>query len=172
MKMISLIWAMSENRVIGKDNQLPWHLPGDLQFFKETTLGHPVAMGRRTWLSLGRPLPGRENIVITRNTDFSPEQATVLNSIEQLITYSQEKQQEVFVIGGAQIYQSTLPYADKLYITKIHAEIEGDTSFPSFDLTEWKQVSVEKRSKDEKMLTITNFKYMLENKIDGFFMSH
>lgn len=149
-KMISLIWAMSENRVIGKDNQLPWHLPGDLQFFKKTTLGHPVVMGRKTWLSLGKPLPGRENIVITRNTDFSPEKATVLNTIEQLITYSQEKHQEVFVIGGAQIYEATLPYADKLYITKIHGEFEGDTTFPDFDLSDWKRVSVEKRNKDEK----------------------
>lgn len=148
--MISLIWAMGENRVIGKNNKLPWHLPEDLKFFKRTTLGHPVAMGRKTWLSLGKPLPGRENIVITRNTEFSPSGATVLNSIHQLITYSQEKHEEVFVIGGAEIYEAVLPYADRLYITVIHEEFDGDTYFPEIDVSQWKNISNEKGIKDEK----------------------
>lgn len=148
--MISLMWAMDENRVIGKDNKLPWHLPEDLKFFKRTTMGHPIAMGRKTWDSIGRALPGRENIVITRNESFSCEGCTVLNSIDELLTYSREKREEVFVIGGAEIFKAILPAADRLYLTMIYDQFAGDTFFPEFDMADWELVSKEKGIKDEK----------------------
>lgn len=148
--MISLIWAMGENQVIGINNSLPWHLPEDLKFFKRTTLGHPIAMGRKTLDSLGRLLPGRENIVITRNRDFSYEGCTVLHSEAELIEYANKKNEEIFVIGGAEIYKTFLPYADRLYVTRIHASFEGDTYFPELNLEEWVLVSKEDGIKDEK----------------------
>lgn len=148
--MISLMWAMDNNRVIGKNNQLPWHLPEDLKFFKRTTIGHSIAMGRKTWDSIGRPLPGRENIVITRNSEFTCEGCTVLNSIEDLLEYSQQKNDEIFVIGGAEIFKLILPSADKLYLTRIYDEFEGDTFFPVLNMEEWTLLSHEKGIKDEK----------------------
>lgn len=148
--MISLMWAMDNNRVIGKNNQLPWHLPEDLKFFKRTTMGHSIAMGRKTWDSIGRPLPGRENIVITRNSEFTCEGCTVLNSIEDLLEYSQQKNDEIFVIGGAEIFKLILPSADKLYLTRIYDEFEGNTFFPVLNMEEWTLLSHEKGIKDEK----------------------
>ncbi|MBU8878949.1 dihydrofolate reductase [Bacillus sp. FJAT-29790] len=148
--MISLIWAMDENRVIGNNNELPWHLPEDLKFFKRTTMGHPIAMGRKTWDSIGRPLPGRENIVITRNPAFTCDGCTVLNSVDALVEYSSNKDDEVFVIGGAEIFKVILPSVDRLYLTRIHDKFEGDTFFPELDMTKWTLVSKEKGIKDEK----------------------
>ncbi|WP_102274863.1 dihydrofolate reductase [Cytobacillus massiliigabonensis] len=147
--MISLMWAMDNNRVIGFNNQLPWHLPEDLKFFKRTTMGHSIAMGRKTWDSIGRPLPGRENIVITRNPEFTCEGCTALNSVEALLEYSQQKDEEIFVIGGAEIFKLILPDADKLYLTRIYDEFEGDTFFPALNLEEWSLLSREKGIKDE-----------------------
>lgn len=148
--MISLIWAMGENQVIGINNALPWHLPEDLKFFKRTTLGHTVAMGRKTLDSLGRLLPGRENIVITRNRDFSYEGSTVLHSVEELIEYGKQKNEEIFVIGGAEIYKALLPFADRLYVTRIHASFNGDAFFPELNMDEWELISKEIGIKDEK----------------------
>ncbi|WP_313800505.1 dihydrofolate reductase [Cytobacillus sp.] len=148
--MISLMWAMDNNRVIGYNNQLPWHLPEDLKFFKRTTMGHPIAMGRKTWDSIGRPLPGRENIVITRNPAFTCEGCTVLNTIVELLEYSRQKDEEIFVIGGAEIFKLILPDADKLYLTRIYDEFEGDTFFPELNMEEWSLLSKEKGIKDEK----------------------
>ncbi|NMD72810.1 dihydrofolate reductase [Bacillus sp. DNRA2] len=149
--MISLIWAMDENRVIGKDNQLPWHLPEDLKFFKRTTMGHPIAMGRKTHESIGRPLPGRENIIITRSRDYQSEGCTVVHSVDEFISYSKAlSSDEVFVIGGAEIFHSVFPYADRLYITKIHDIFPGDTYFPEIDMNEWDQIFNEQGIKDEK----------------------
>lgn len=148
--MISLIWAMDNHNLIGKNNALPWHLPEDLKFFKRTTMGSPIAMGRKTWDSLGRPLPGRENIVITRNHSFSSADCTVLNSIEAFAEYCNSKDEEIFVIGGAEIYHLCLPFASRLYLTRIHAEFEGDTYFPALTMSEWKLISKEKGIKDEK----------------------
>ncbi|KAB2338185.1 dihydrofolate reductase [Cytobacillus depressus] len=148
--MISLIWAMDDNRVIGKDNQLPWHLPEDLKFFKRTTMGHPIAMGRKTFDSIGKPLPGRENIVVTRNHEFSHEGVTVLHSVDELIAYSKKKGEEVFVIGGAEIFKLITTAADRLYLTRIHAEFDGDTFFPALNMAEWELKSKEKGIKDEK----------------------
>ena len=148
--MISLIWAMDENRVIGKENQLPWHLPADLQFFKKTTMGHPIAMGRKTHESIGKPLPGRENIIITRNNEYISEGCTVLYSVQELIHYAKQLDEEVFIIGGAEIFKGTFPAADRLYITKIYDVFEGDTFFPEINMDEWKLIFKEKGIKDEK----------------------
>ncbi|WP_419393769.1 dihydrofolate reductase [Cytobacillus praedii] len=148
--MISLMWAMDNNHVIGYNNQLPWHLPEDLKFFKSTTMGHPIAMGRKTWESIGRPLPGRENIVITRNPEFLCEGCTVLNSVEALLEYSRQKADEIFVIGGAEIFKLILPDADKLYLTRIYDEFKGDTFFPELNMEEWSLLSREQGIKDEK----------------------
>jgi dihydrofolate reductase len=148
--MISFIWAMDENRVIGKDNQLPWHLPEDLKFFKRITMGHPVAMGRKTHQSIGRLLPGRENIIITRNREFHREGITVLHSVAELQEYDRLKNEEIFVIGGAEIFRELLPSAHRLYVTNIHAAFEGDTFFPELNKEDWKLISCEKGPKDEK----------------------
>ncbi|MED3572073.1 dihydrofolate reductase [Cytobacillus praedii] len=148
--MISLMWAMDNNHVIGYNNQLPWHLPEDLKFFKRTTMGHPIAMGRKTWDSIGRPLPGRDNIVITRNPEFLCEGCTVLNSVEALLEFSQQNADEIFVIGGAEIFKLILPYADKLYLTRIYDEFKGDTFFPELNMEEWSLLSREQGIKDEK----------------------
>lgn len=148
--MISLIWAMDDNRVIGKNNQLPWHLPEDLKFFKKTTIGHPIAMGRKTHDSIGRSLPGRENIIITRNKDYSSDGCTVLSSVEELIQYSKDQNKEIFVIGGAEIFKAVFPFADRLYITKIYHTFEGDTYFPEIDMDQWNLEFNEPGIKDEK----------------------
>ncbi|WP_183255434.1 type 3 dihydrofolate reductase [Anoxybacteroides tepidamans] len=148
--MISLIVAMDRNRVIGKDNKLPWHLPADLAYFKRVTMGHPIIMGRKTFESIGRPLPGRENIVVTRNRSFQPEGCTVIHSIDDIQKIAAERDEEVFVIGGAELFQASLPFAGRLYITKIDASFPGDTFFPPFHEEDWCLVSSEKGPKDEK----------------------
>jgi dihydrofolate reductase len=148
--MISLIWAMDENRVIGLHNELPWRLPEDLKFFKSVTMGHPIAMGRKTYESIGKPLPGRENIVITRDEAFRPEGCVIMNSIEELLEYTAQKDDEVFVIGGAEIFKEVLPKADRLYLTMIHEQFEGDTYFPVFDIDKWQLETREKGLKDNK----------------------
>lgn len=148
--MISFILAMDENRVIGKNNQLPWHLPEDLKFFKRVTMGHPIAMGRKTHESIGRALPGRENIIITRQKDFRSEGCIVFHSMEEFISYCQNQEDEIFVIGGAEIFKATFVFADRLYITLIHEEFDGDTFFPEYPEQEWELVSCEKGIRDEK----------------------
>ncbi|OCA90846.1 dihydrofolate reductase [Bacillus sp. FJAT-27225] len=148
--MISFIWAMDENRVIGRDNKLPWYLPEDLKFFKRTTMGHPIAMGRKTFQSIGKPLPGRENIIITRNKEFTCEGCTVFYSMKDFLEYSKTKDEEIFVIGGAEIFRELFPYVDKLYLTLIHEQFEGDTFFPVFLPNEWELISREIGIKNEK----------------------
>ncbi|NHM29240.1 dihydrofolate reductase [Bacillus sp. C11] len=148
--MISFIWAMDEERAIGKNNQLPWYLPEDLKFFKRVTMGHPIAMGRKTHESIGRALPGRENIIITRNKGYKSEGCTVFYSVEDFVAYSRQIEDEIFVIGGAEIFKETFEYADKLYLTMIDYRFGGHTFFPEFNLSEWKLVSNEKGIKDEK----------------------
>ena len=120
--MISLLWAMDENRAIGRNNQLPWHLPEDLKYFKRVTMGKPIAMGRKTYDSIGRPLPGRENIVITRNQGVTIEGCTVIHDVKDLLKRDDE---ELFVIGGAEIFKEILPFADRLYVTEIREEFEA-----------------------------------------------
>ncbi|WP_053363884.1 dihydrofolate reductase [Bacillus sp. FJAT-27251] len=148
--MISLIWAMDENRAIGRDNQLPWHLPEDLKFFKRVTMGHPIAMGRKTHESIGRPLPGRENIIITRDRDYKSEGCTILHSVDELLHYHDLHKEELFVIGGAEIFKEVLPHADRLYVTMIHERFDGDTFFPVFHMDAWELETREKGIRDEK----------------------
>ncbi|MCM3162995.1 dihydrofolate reductase [Metabacillus litoralis] len=148
--MISLLVAMDTNRLIGKDNQLPWHLPQDLAYFKKTTLNHKIVMGRKTFESIGRPLPGRVNIIVTRDQNYSQEGCLVLHSIEDIKELSEQTEEEIFVIGGAEIFQQILPYSDRLYITHIHHEFEGDTYFPKTNEEEWEMVKSEKGIRDEK----------------------
>lgn len=147
--MISLLVAMDNNRLIGKDNDLPWHLPADLAYFKRVTMGHSIVMGRKTFDSIGRPLPGRENIIITRNTEFKAEGCKVIHSIEEVLELNQ-KDKELFIIGGAEIFKEVLPHADRLYITEIDDVFEGDTFFPAFHLNEWQKTTSEEGPRDEK----------------------
>ncbi len=139
----SIIVAQSTNRVIGKNNQLPWHLPADLAHFKKTTYNHPIIMGRATYQSIGRPLPKRTNIILTRNTTYNaPTSCKIAHNLDQALSHAKQTQaKEVFIIGGAQIYAQTLPIADTLYLTQVHTTIEGDTFFPPIDPTQWKQIS-------------------------------
>ncbi len=146
---ISLIAAMGENRVIGKQGGLPWRLPADLRFFKQTTWGRPVIMGRVTWDSVGRPLPGRRNIVVSRRKDFAPVGAEVANSLDAALRLVADEP-EVFVVGGAQLYTAALPRADRIYLTVIHQEFEGDTWFPEFEGPAWRLVSRDDRGADSE----------------------
>ncbi len=127
--MIIIIVAISENNVIGKDGKIPWHIPEDLKRFRTLTMGNTVLMGRKTFESLGKPLDGRENIVITRNTDFKPEGVKVFHSFEEAVEYCKDK--TTFVIGGQSVYEKALPIADRIEMTKVHKEVDGDTFFPS-----------------------------------------
>jgi dihydrofolate reductase len=134
---ISLIVAMDENRLIGNDNQLPWHLPADLAFFKRTTMGKPILMGRKTFESIGKALPGRRNIVITRDPSFNADGCEIVNSIEAALSLCADDE-EVMLIGGASLYQQIIARATRMYITRIHHRFEGDTWFPAFDSNDWK----------------------------------
>jgi dihydrofolate reductase len=134
--IISMIAAMSENRVIGQGNSLPWHLPADLRYFKEKTLGHAVIMGRKTFESVGRPLPRRRNVVVTRNRDFQFDRVETVGSIEEALELL-ENEEEVFIVGGGEVYRQSFDLADKLYLTVIYHQFEGDTFFPEFDESRW-----------------------------------
>ena len=137
---ISMIVARSRNHVIGRDNQMPWKISADLQFFKKVTMGHPVIMGRKTWESIGRPLPGRRNIVVSRNTDLQLAGAEVVNSLGAAINTLNEFPR-VFVIGGEQLFTQAIPKADRLYITEIDIDVEGgDTFFAVPNKSEWREV--------------------------------
>lgn len=144
-----MIVATANNRIIGKDNNMPWHLPADLAYFKKTTLGKPVIMGRKTFESIGRPLPGRHNVVISRDSSYEAEGVDTAITVDAALALVKEVD-EVMVIGGGAIYEHCLPTATRLYITHIEGEIEGDTQFPFYDANVWKKVSSEKRLADEK----------------------
>ena len=133
---ISLIVAMARNRVIGCNNRMPWHLPADFAYFKRITLGHPIVMGRKTFESIGRILPGRRNIVVSRNRDFLVDGADVMHSLDEAISSCQDNE-EVFVIGGAALYAAALPHADRLYITEVDVTPAGETLFPVIDEMSW-----------------------------------
>jgi len=147
----SLIVAVSSNGVIGRDGDLPWHLPADLKHFKRTTMGHHLIIGRRTWDELGKPLPGRTMVVVTRSRRFAPEGAQVVRSVERALELAAEDD-EPFIGGGSQIYRIALArdLVDRIYLTRIHADVEGDTHFPDFDLDKWEPVSEEHHEADEK----------------------
>jgi len=149
---LSLIVALAENHVIGRDNKLPWYLPNDLKYFKQVTLGKPVIMGRKTYESIGKPLPGRSNIIITRQPDYQPPGANdsvkVVASLQAARELAEnicliDGQQEAMIIGGAEIYTLALPLVDRMYLTEVHAEVEGDAFFPSFQRDAWQKVAGE-----------------------------
>jgi dihydrofolate reductase len=137
---LTLVVAYARNRVIGRDGDLPWKLPGDLAHFKRTTLGHPIVMGRKTWESLGRPLPGRTNIVISRDADYQAAGATVVRDIDAALAAAGATD-EIFIIGGAQIFSAILDRADRIVATEIHADVEGDVFFPHLPSFRWREAS-------------------------------
>ncbi len=147
--LLSLIVAMAENRVIGHHNQLPWHLPADLQFFKRTTLGKPVIMGRKTFQSIGRPLPQRPNIVISARPDYRAEGCAVVHSLDQALTVAGEAA-EVMVIGGAQVFAEALPRAERIYLTRIGAVVAGDVLFPELNPAQWRELWREDHDPDPR----------------------
>jgi dihydrofolate reductase len=148
---ISAILAMSKNRVIGKDNQIPWHLSADLKYFKRTTLNHHIIMGRKTFLSIGNPLPKRTNVVLTRNPFFIASNVLVATSIEEGLQLARDNgEEEAFIIGGGEIYRQSMPYLDKIYLTLIEVEVEGDVFFPELDESQWQLVSEEAHKADDK----------------------
>ncbi|WP_047152108.1 dihydrofolate reductase [Aneurinibacillus tyrosinisolvens] len=146
--MISIVVAMDQNRVIGKDNRLPWHLPADLAYFKAVTIGHVIVMGRKTYEAIGKPLPGRENVVLTRDQAYEAEGCIIVHSVGEALSAFDGKQ--IDVIGGAQIIAQFLPYTDTIYLTLIEESFEGDTFFPEISEEEWKLVSRKAGIKDEK----------------------
>ena len=152
--IISMIAALARNRVIGKNNDLPWKLPDDMKFFMETTKGHHTIMGRKNYDSIPhkfKPLPNRTNIVVTRQKNFDAPGCIVVDSVEKGLEIAREnKEPEVFIIGGAEIYKLGLPYANRLYLTEINAEIEGDTRFPTFDKGQWRETSRQHHATDER----------------------
>ena len=151
MTMISLVAAMSKNRVIGVNNALPWHIPEELQHFKQLTMGKPMIMGRKTFDSIGKPLPNRTSVVITRNTDLTIEGCVMVNSLEDAILEAQKiETTEAFIIGGAAIYELAIDLVNTMYVTEIHHPFEGDAFFPSINKDTWKEVAREKHFKDEK----------------------
>ncbi len=149
--MISMIAAMAHDRVIGLDNQMPWHLPADLAHFKRVTLGKPVLMGRKTFESIGRPLPGRRNLVISRNPDYRADGVEVIDSVEAaLALLAGSDVAELMVIGGGHLYGQLLPRADRLYLTRIDLAVEGDTRFPVLDEGDWSCIVREPHQSYEK----------------------
>lgn len=149
--MISLLVAMDRNNVIGFENDMPWHLPNDLKYFKEKTTGHTIIMGRKTYDSIGRPLPNRKNVILTRQTTEFPNDVEVIHNIEEIYEWQKSHpNEELFVIGGGDIFKQVLPFADRLYITKIDEAFEGDTFFPEFSLSDWKLTTSIKGEKNSK----------------------
>jgi dihydrofolate reductase len=146
--MISIIVAIAKNGVIGDKNTLLWHLREDMIHFRTITSGHPVVMGRKTYDSIGRPLPKRTNVVITRDTELQIEGCTMAHSLTEAVEMF-DNSEEVFIIGGAQIYSQAMPIADRLYLTIIDKEYEGDSSFPEIDYNSWRQISCEKFERGE-----------------------
>ena len=146
---LSCIVAMSENFVIGRDNTLPWYLPADLRRFKALTMGHHLIMGRKTYDSIGRPLPGRTSVVLSRNPEFAADSVIAVDSFSTALERT-AGDSEVFVTGGESLYELALPRADRLYLTYVHAEVEGDTYFPDRSLGRWRLVEEEDHPADER----------------------
>lgn len=146
---ISLIVAMAKNRVIGTGNRIPWHLPNELKLFKSLTMGHHIVMGRRTYESINRLLPGRTTVIVTRQRDYKVPGAVVAHSVEKALAAC-KGDDEIFVIGGADIFRETLPVADRIYLTTVDAEPEGDTFMPELDMSEWRETSAQSFVPDDK----------------------
>ena len=147
--MLSIIVALSENNVVGRENKLPWKLSADLKRLKALTMGHHIIMGRKTWESLGRPLPGRINVVITSDKNYMAEGGVVVHSLVEALEMS-SGDNEVFIFGGGKIFKDSLHLVDKIYMTRVHAAIDGDTFFPELRMSEWKEIEREKFKADEK----------------------
>jgi dihydrofolate reductase len=152
---ISLIVAMASNRVIGLDNKMPWHLSADLKKFKSITMGSPILMGRKTYESIGKPLPGRTTLIISRNPDYQQEGCLVFNDLNTALKKACESTEEIFIIGGSDLYKATLPLADSIYLTLINSDFQGDTFFPEIDLNAWSEVTREDIKDDPDV----NFSY-------------
>jgi dihydrofolate reductase len=147
---MSLVVAMTANRVIGQNNTIPWRLPEDLKFFKRITMGKPIIMGRNTYESIGKPLPGRDNIVITRNPDYQVDGVHVVSSVQDAVELAgqltaPDLEAEMMVIGGQQIFELTLPIADRIYLTELHTKIPGDVFFPDIPRDQWQEIARENR---------------------------
>jgi dihydrofolate reductase len=147
--MLSIIVALSENHVIGTGNQLPWRLSADLKRVKALTMGHHLIMGRKTYESIGRPLPGRTNVIITRNKSYAPEGCLVVDSLQAALHVA-AGDSEVFVFGGGEVFQESLPLVERIYLTRVHCVIDGDTYFPSLKASEWLEVDCQDFKADEK----------------------
>ncbi|SMB98219.1 dihydrofolate reductase [Hymenobacter roseosalivarius DSM 11622] len=148
--MIALVVAVAQNGIIGRDNQLIWHLPKDLKHFKNLTLGHPIIMGRRTFEAIGRPLPGRQNIVVTRQPEWKADGTETTYSVPEALELAQTHDENIFIIGGAEIYRQSLSAADTIYLTEIHHDFEGDATFPDLNHTEWREETRVRHEPDEK----------------------
>jgi dihydrofolate reductase len=146
---LSLIVAMSRNRVIGADGRIPWHLPDELKLFKSVTMGHHIVMGRKTWDSIGRLLPGRQTVIVTRQPGYRVAGAIVAHSLDEAIAVC-GADDEIFVIGGAELFRAALPVADRLYLTTVDAEVGGDVRMPEFAAAEWREVSSQQHAMDER----------------------
>jgi dihydrofolate reductase len=148
--ILTAVVAVTENNVIGRDNGMPWHLPADLRHFKEVTLGKPVLMGRKTFESIGRPLPGRRNLVLTRSADFHPAGVEVVHSLEEALAAAHDVP-ELMIIGGAALFELAMPRTNRLQLTRLHMSVEGDTYMPPLTPSEWREVSREpRRPADER----------------------
>jgi dihydrofolate reductase len=158
--IISIIAAMSENHVIGRSGDLPWHLPDDFARFKKITTGHPIIMGRKTFASIGaRPLPHRLNIIVTRNSDYHCAGVAVATSLDAALALARnDSDEEVFICGGEQIYRLTIPMADRLYLTVVHTEIEGDTHFPPIEGDQWLLVNQQHHEADARHVYAMTFR--------------
>jgi dihydrofolate reductase len=149
--IVSAIVAVAGNGVIGKDNGIPWYLPADLKYFKRITLNHHVIMGRKTFESIGRPLPKRTNIIISRNPFFIASNCLTASSVEEALSIAEDNgEEEAFIIGGGQIYASAMPYLDRIFLTQVELEVEGEVRFPALDMKEWRLVSSESHPADEQ----------------------
>jgi dihydrofolate reductase len=156
--IVSAIVAVAKNGVIGNNGQIPWYLPEDLKYFKKITMGYPVIMGRKSFISIGRPLPGRENIVITRDIYFAATGCLVVQSIPEALKIAEETgKKEAFIIGGGEIYNQSIGFWDKLYITQVDTEVEGDVFFPNLDWDKWRLISEDKHWADPKNEVDYNF---------------
>jgi len=146
---LHVIVAAAQNGIIGRDGAMPWRIPEDLKRFKALTMGAPIVMGRKTWDAIGRPLPGRESIVITRQTGFRAEGAVVVHSLDEALAHTRGRDvPEAFVIGGGDVYRQALPLADVVHLTQVHGAFEGDASFPPLEASEWRETGREARAQD------------------------
>lgn len=156
--LVSIVAAVSENNILGKNNQLPWHLPADLKYFKQLTTGHHVLMGRKTWESIGKPLPNRISLVVSRSENFRPEGAIVVRTIEEGIETAREAgEKELFIIGGGEIFRLTFPLADRIYLTRINHFFDGDVFFPEIDTDVWEEIENQRFDADGKNLYTYSF---------------